>query len=141
MKTHFSIKRWLLFFEVTLALFVPVMVLLMATISALSEGVGALAGNPVESLIPAVMVTGGYLGIVGIINQFVFLNQKNTRPLGWTTFLFTLIGCFAAVPYAFLILGPGNLLNIVMGFAPILVAIQLTFMNRSQFQALFKKGL
>lgn len=132
------VYRGLLIFEFVAAYAVPFIFLVMATILAFSVVATFLINPRLEALVVISFVIGGYVGMLGLYRQLVFLIYDDEKLPDLCTFVFTLIGCIAVLPLTWLAVETGEVLSALVGLAPILVAIQLTFMNRQQLFELWK---
>ena len=85
------------------------------------------------------MVVGGYLGMLGVLRLATNVLHANATCIDNKSLIFTVIGCLSILPFTWLMVKSGELLGVIMGTAPILVAIQLFFMNRKDILRLFHR--
>ena len=130
--------------EFLAAFSVPCLILALGT-AALPMGIMSLASGEINGLVIIGMILGGYLGMLGVLSQLIYLVSATQKHLKLTSFIYTFVGCVAVAPFTYVMFESGDMLDLedylmaLMGIAPILVAIQLTFMNRQKlFEGLAK---
>ena len=132
-----SVYRKLLVLEVLAAYAFPASLLLAGSLFVPISILLSLSDIRPEQLLILSLICGGFLGMIGVLHQANILLNEEYKPLGRRTFLYTFVGCLAVLPFTYIMLDSGKVLGILAGLAPILVAIQLTFMNRAQLVALY----
>lgn len=138
MKLSKPVFRGLLILEVLVAFTYPCIALFLATILA-PHWINSFISMTLDGLLTAGMLLGGYLGMIGVFIQLKCLLWRGSKSFGWKTYLFTFVGCIAVLPLSNSMLKSDSAIVVLGGLAPILVAIQLTFMNRQQMYLILKR--
>ena len=86
------------------------------------------------------MVIGGYLGMAGVLRLALNVLEENSTYVDVKTLFFTLVGCITMLSFVLPAIVVGEFEVAVFFLAPVLVAIQLLFMNRKDIRQLFHRG-
>lgn len=137
---HKLIYQRILFFEVALAYALPCILLGLGSVFIFFP-IARLISGELDALLTLSWILGGYLGMIGIFSQFnAIVSDSDVKPsVGLRNFIFTLIGCVSVLPNAYMGTIDGSLLVLIIGCAPIFVAMQLTYMNRDELKKLIIK--
>ncbi|MBE1299595.1 MAG: hypothetical protein GJ680_06775 [Alteromonadaceae bacterium] len=133
MKSQTNWCGTLLILEVVAAYTFPVFVLALGTIFSFIAFAALFSQAEMWGLAWIAIVAGGYLGMLGVIRLTIDAIKRHEN-ISLRAFVYTGVGCLSVMPLIIWAVGSNNVWFIVASFAPLIVAMQLTLMNRRALQ-------